>query len=141
FGILLILFALNLLGFLAVRKTLLKLLRSHSLYIMCTELIFLGMIFLLGWLRAHGPEIRSYEMFMDEGFLAGIMRSPHFPPNDMWFAGYPINYYYYAHFTAAILGKLLGQSPSIVFNTGICMFFGLTAVSLFGVTSNIVSWA
>ena len=99
------------------------------------------MVFLLGWIRSYGPNIQNFEMFMDEGFLAAIMRSPHFPPNDMWLSGYSINYYYYAHFTIAMLAKLLGQSPSIAFNTGICIFFGLTAVNLFGVTSNVVSWA
>jgi len=62
---------------------------------------------------------------MDEGFIAAIMRSPNLPPNDMWFAGYSINYYYYAHYTIAMLAKLLGQSPSIAFNTGICIIFGL----------------
>lgn len=141
FGILLILVALNVLGFLRVRKILLELVRSHYLYIVCAELIFFGMIFLLGWLRSYSPDIRNFEMFMDEGFLTAIMRSVHFPPNDMWYAGQSINYYYYAHYTIAMLAKLLGQAPSIAFNTGICMFFGLTAVNLFGVTSNIVAWA
>ncbi|HEY1348459.1 MAG TPA: DUF2298 domain-containing protein [Ktedonobacteraceae bacterium] len=140
-GILLILVALNVPGFLSVRKTLLEWLRSHLVYIVVVELIFLGMTFLLGWLRAYGPDIRNFEMFMDEGFLAGIMRSAHFPPADMWYAGQPINYYYYAHYTIALLAKLLGQSPSVAFNTGICMFFGLTAVNLFGVTANVVAWA
>jgi uncharacterized membrane protein len=140
-GVLLILIALNVPGFLSVRKTLLEFLRSHLVYIVVVELIFLGMTFLLGWLRAYGPDIRNFEMFMDEGFLAGIMRSMHFPPADMWYAGQPINYYYYAHYTIALLAKLLGQSPSVAFNTGICMFFGLTAVNLFGVTANVVAWA
>src|SRR2546421_3860897 len=140
-GIFLLLLAGNIIGFLKVRQTIAKVVRVNVPYILISEAVFAGMMFLLGWIRSFVPDIRSFEMFMDEGFIAGIMRSPHFPPNDMWFAGYPINYSYYAHFTAAILGKLLGQSPSIVFNTGICMFFGLTAVSLFGVTSNIVSWA
>src|SRR6266446_5306204 len=141
FGVLLILVALNLIGFMRVWRTLLQFVRSNIFYIIVCEAIFLGMVFLLGWIRSYGPDIRSFEMFMDEGFLAAIMRSPHFPPNDMWLSGYPINYYYYAHFTIAVLAKLLGQSPSIAFNTGICIFFGLTAVNLFGVTSNIVSWA
>jgi uncharacterized membrane protein len=140
-GVLLILVALNVLGFLRVRKALLELIRSHFLYIVFAELIFFGMVFLLGWLRSYGPDIRSFEMFMDEGFLAAIMRSPHFPPNDMWYAGQPINYYYYAHYTIAMLAKLIGQTPSVAFNTGICMFFGLTAANLFGVTSNVVAWA
>lgn len=140
-GVLLILVALNILGFLRIRQTLLELVRSHYLYIICVEIIFFGMVFLLGWLRSYGPDIRNYEMFMDEGFLAAIMRSAHFPPNDMWYSGQPINYYYYAHYTIAMLAKLLGQSPSIAFNTGISMFFGLTAVNLFGVTATIVAWA
>lgn len=140
-GVLLILVALNILGFLRVRKALLEFIHSRYVYIVVVELVFLGMTFLLGWLRAYGPDIRNFEMFMDEGFLAGIMRSPHFPPADMWYAGQPINYYYYAHYNIALLAKLLGQSPSVAFNTGISMFFGLTAVNLFGVTANVVAWA
>ncbi|HLI69687.1 MAG TPA: DUF2298 domain-containing protein [Ktedonobacteraceae bacterium] len=140
-GVLLILVALNILGFLRMRKALWELVCSHYLYILVTELIFFGMVLLLGWLRSYGPQISNFEMFMDEGFLAAIMRSPHFPPADMWYAGQPINYYYYAHYNIALLAKLLGQSPSVAFNTGISMFFGLTAVSLFGVTANVVAWA
>jgi YYY domain-containing protein len=123
------------------RAAIIKAVRLNKAYIVVAELVFLGMVFLLGWLRLFNPNINSFEMFMDEGFIAAIMRSPHLPPNDMWFSGYSINYYYYAHFTAATLGKLLGQVPSVVFNTGICMFFGLTAINLFGVSSNVVAWA
>src|SRR2546430_13525984 len=140
-GVLFILCAFSMIGFVRVRHSLVALVRAHIFYIVVCEAIFLGMVFLLGWLRSYGPNIQNYEMFMDEGFLAAIMRSPHFPPNDMWLSGYAINYYYYAHFTIAMLAKLIGQSPSIAFNTGICIFFGLTAVNLFGVTSNVVSWA
>ncbi len=140
-GVLLILTAFSMIGFIRVRRDLAKLVSANIFYIAVCEAIFLGMVFLLGWIRSYGPDIHSFEMFMDEGFLAAIMRSPHFPPNDMWLSGYPINYYYYAHFTIATLAKLLGQSPSIAFNTGICIFFGLTAVNLFGVSCNIVSWA
>ncbi len=129
------------LKFMSVRHAFRKMVRQNVFYILVVESLFLGMVFLLGWVRSFGPDIRSYEMFMDEGFLAAIMRSPHLPPNDMWFAGYSINYYYYAHYTIAVLAKLLGQSPSIAFNTGICLFFGLCAVNLFGITCNIVTWA
>jgi YYY domain-containing protein len=124
-----------------VRQTILKLVRVNFIYIIACEVIFFGMMFLLGWIRSFVPNIQNFEMFMDEGFISAIMRSPHFPPNDMWYAGQPINYYYYAHFSLATLAKLIGQIPSVAFNTGICTFFGLTAISLFGVTSNIVAWA
>jgi len=131
----------NLLGLRRTYQTIVKVVRSHAVYILACELVFLVMVFQLGWLRTFNPNIQSYEMFMDEGFIAAIMRSPHLPPPDMWLAGYSINYYYYTHFTVAMLAKLLGQSPSIAFNTGISMYFGLTAVNLFGVSSNIVAWA
>jgi uncharacterized membrane protein len=124
-----------------MRHSIVRLVRANIFYIIVSEVIFLGLVFLLGWVRSYAPDIHSFEMFMDEGFLAAIMRSPHFPPNDMWLSGYAINYYYYAHFTIAMLAKLLGQPPSIAFNTGICIFFGLTAVNLFAITCNIVSWA
>jgi uncharacterized membrane protein len=141
FGILLILVALNLIGFLRVWRKILQFVRSNISYIVVCELVFLGMAFLLGWIRSYGPDIRINEMFMDEGFLSAIMRSTHFPPNDMWLSGYPINYYYYAHYTIAVLAKLLGQPSYVAFNTGISTLFGLTAVNLLGITCNIVAWA
>src|SRR6266704_2886334 len=140
-GVLLVILAFSLPGFVRTRQAILKLVRVNFIYIVASEIVFLGMIFLLGWIRSYVPDIHSFEMFMDEGFIAAIMRSPHFPPNDMWLSGYPINYYYYAHFTIAMLAKSLGQPPSVAFNTGISIFFGLTAINLFGVTCNIVSWA
>lgn len=140
-GVALILVALSLYGFLRMRQSIIQFVQQHKSYILVTELIFLGMVCLLGWLRSYGPAIQGYEMFMDAGFIAAIMRSPHFPPNDMWYAGEHINYYYYAHYTIAMLGKMVGQAPSIIFNTGICIFFGLCASNLFGLTCNIISWA
>jgi YYY domain-containing protein len=140
-GMLLIVLAFSLIGFVRTRQSIIKLIRVNFIYIIATEIVFLGMMFLLGWIRSYVPQIYSFEMYMDEGFIAAIMRSPHLPPSDMWLSGYSINYYYYAHFTIAVLAKLIGQSPSIAFNTGICTFYGLTAVNLFGVTCNVVSWA
>ncbi len=140
-GVLLIILAFNVIGYARVWKSLLQVIRTHLVYIIACEIVFLGMVFLLGWIRSYGPNIQGFEMYMDEGFLASIMRSQHFPPSDMWLSGYPINYYYYAHYVIAMLAKLLGQSPSIAFNTGICTYYGLTAVNIFGVTCNIVAWA
>jgi uncharacterized membrane protein len=140
-GVLLIILAFNIIGFPRTWKTFKELVREHRTYIITCELLYLGMIFLLGWIRSYDPNIQSFEMFMDEGFLASIMRSPHFPPQDMWLSGYSINYYYYAHYTIAVLAKLIGQPASVAFNTGICTFFGLTGLNVFGVTSNIVAWA
>src|SRR5690348_3899574 len=60
-----VLAALGLIGFWRSRLELFKLIRLNVAYVLVSELVFLGMVFLLGWLRSFGPEIRSYEMFMD----------------------------------------------------------------------------
>ncbi len=141
FGVALLSITVSVASFWRMHRSLTKVIRHNITYVIIAELIFLAMVFLLGMLRQFRPDIRSWETFMDEGIIAGIMRSPHLPPNDIWYSGYTLNYYYYAHFTMATLGKLIGQAPSIVFNTGISTLFGLTALNLFGVSSNIVAWA
>ncbi len=140
-GIVLLLLISNLFGFKYQHHAIIKMIRKNGWYILAVESLFLGMMFLLGWVRSFGPAIIGFERFMDEGFIAAIMRGPHLPPNDMWYAGYSINYYYYAHYSIAMLAKLLGQSASVAFNTGICLIFGLCAVNIFGIICNIVTWA
>src|SRR5438876_5458494 len=50
-GVAFLLLACNLLAFLRVRHELLKVIRSNLTYIIVTEVIFLGMVFLLVWVR------------------------------------------------------------------------------------------
>jgi Chlor_Arch_YYY domain len=140
-GILLFLLALNVIALPRTYRTIVQILKANTVYIVITECVFLAMVFVLGYIRSYDPDIHSFEMFMDEGFLASILRSPHFPPHDMWYAGMSINYYYYMHYIVAMLAKFLGQPANIAFNTGISMLYGLTAVSLFGLTANLVSWS
>lgn len=139
FSVVLVLLVLNGIGFLRTRQTIQQIIRSNGWYVLAAEAVFFLMMLLLGILRSYGPDIVSYERFMDEGFLASIMRSQHFPPSDMWYSGYAINYYYYGHYIVAMLAKLLGQIPSVAFNTGISMIYGLAAVCLFGISSNIIA--
>src|SRR5205823_942123 len=76
-GVFLILLALNIVGLIWVHTSIVKFIRANISYIVVTETIFLGMVFLLGWIRSYGPDITGFEMYMDQGILAGIMRSPH----------------------------------------------------------------
>ncbi len=116
-----------------------RLAREQTGYIVLSEALFAGAFALLIWIRSFIPDIEGTEKFMDEAFVSAIMRSPHLPPNDPWLSGYAINYYYLGHFIVATIAKLLGTSPAVAFNTGIAMIFGLVAVNLFGVTTNVVT--
>src|SRR5438874_12507845 len=48
-GVFLILLAFNIIGFLWVRSSIIKFIRANISYIVATEAVFLGMVFLLGW--------------------------------------------------------------------------------------------
>src|SRR5262249_25816797 len=63
-AVLLILSAFSIVGFVRVWHSLIPLVRAHILYILVCEAVFLGMVFLLGWIRSYGPNVQNFEMFM-----------------------------------------------------------------------------
>src|SRR5260370_1407661 len=71
-GVLLILTAFSMIGFIRVRRDLAKLVCATIFYIAFCEAIFLGMAFLLGWLRSYCPDILSCEMFMITCLIAAL---------------------------------------------------------------------
>lgn len=56
------------------------------------------------------------EKFMDYGFLNKMITSEKLPPDDIWFAGKSINYYYGGQYFCAFLSKLLGTSAKYSYN-------------------------
>lgn len=56
------------------------------------------------------------EKFMEISMMHGVVRSPYFPPQDPYFAGAAINYYYWGYQLFTPLIKLLGLPPTSAFN-------------------------
>lgn len=139
FNIVAFLLPASLVGFWWARRNLLTLLRYGLIYIIVVEGIFAGLVFGLGWLRLHDPLLSSPEMLMTEGILAGLLRNEHLPLQDVWLAGHLNRQYYYVYLVIAILARFLGQSASVVFNTGLCICAGLIAGNLFGLACNLVA--
>ena len=103
------------------------------------EILFLiGLIF---WsrVRASQPDIHGLEKFMDFGFINSILRSEYFPPKDMWFTPFSINYYYFGHLTTAVLTKISGISSNISFNLMMATDFALCLVASFSLGINFMS--
>lgn len=108
---------------------------------------FLFLISFLFWtyIRGQEPSIRGLEKFMDFGFINSILRTKYFPPLDMWLSadpnspsGYPINYYYFGHLTAAFLIKLSGVSPFVGYNLILSTIFAFGITLAFSLSSNMV---
>jgi len=131
----LIFFVLN---FIFFRKSLIKVITKRWPIFMFEELIFL--LSLLFWvqIKSYQPDIHGLEKFMDFGFLNSILRSEYFPPRDMWFTPFPINYYYFGHLTTAVLTKLSNLPSSITYNLMLSSLFAFTFTASFSIGANLI---
>ena len=120
-------------------------LRRHKLKIskkdigifMFQELFFFLSLLFWSYIKAFQPDIHGLEKFMDFGFINSILRTTYFPPTDMWFPPFSINYYYFGHLSTAILIKLTNISPFISFNLMIATIFAFTTTSAFSLVATI----
>jgi YYY domain-containing protein len=86
--------------------------------------VYLGVIAV----RAVDPGITPQgEKFLDFGLMVSLYRSASLPPEDFWFAGKSIIYYYGGHFLASLLTRLTGTHPWYGFNLAMAGFYGMLA--------------
>ncbi len=102
------------------------------------EIIFLSTLIFWSFIRAHQPDIHNIEKFMDFGFVNSILRGNYFPPKDMWFANYPINYYYFGHLVTAVLTKISGINSSTTYNLMIASIFSFIFTQSFSIALNLI---
>jgi len=93
------------------------------------ELLFFGVFILLVYIRGFKPEVYGTEKFMDYGFMTSMMRSEYMPPQDFWFSGTNLNYYYVGQYMATFLTKLSFVKVSYGYNL-MLMMVGAFAVVL-----------
>lgn len=112
-------------------------LKSLKLFII-EEIIFFLALFAWSYVKGFNPDIHDLEKFMDFGFINSILRSEYFPPSDMWFTPFSINYYYFGHLFTAVITKI-SQIPSyITFNLMLSSIFAFTFTMSFSIGINLV---
>ncbi|MBI4065097.1 hypothetical protein HY409_01890 [Candidatus Gottesmanbacteria bacterium] len=97
------------------------------------EVFFFTALLLWSWVKGHEPSIHGLEKFMDFGFMKSILNSQYFPPADMWYAGLPVNYYYFGHMVVAVLTKLSGIDLVYTFNLMLATIFAFTLTMSFSI--------
>ncbi len=80
------------------------------------ELLFFAVFLIWIYIRGFKPEAYGTEKFMDYGFMTSMMRSDYMPPQDFWFSGTNLNYYYIGQFMATFLTKLSFVSVNFGYN-------------------------
>jgi len=119
------------------KKQFLKVLSKKWRIFLGEEILFFFALLSWSFIRGFQPNIEGLEKFMDFGFVNSIIRSRYFPPADMWFAGSPINYYYFGHLQAAVLTLFSGLDSVICYNLMIATIFGFSLVGTFSLASNL----
>src|SRR3990172_7859668 len=139
FIIFLTFFISNLLIYRKNRKEILSDTSSKKVPILISEVLFFLGLLAWSYVRAHQPDIRGLEKFMDFGFINSILRSEFLPPADMWAAGKTINYYWFGHLMTAVLTKLSGIPGAITYNLMLGTILGLTLSSAFSIASSLLA--
>ena len=93
--------------------------------IAATELIFAVVFLGYAVYRSRNPEIWGTEKPMDFALMNGIILSPTFPPNDPWFAGHGINYYYFGYVVAGAFTWASGVKSAVGFNLALGTYLAL----------------
>ncbi|WP_435319683.1 DUF2298 domain-containing protein [Haloarchaeobius sp. TZWSO28] len=77
------------------------------------------------------------EKFLDYGLLRGVLRADQLPPEDFWFAGERLRYYYGGHLVAGIVAKLSGVEARYAYNLAIPTFFACIATGAYSLAGTI----
>ncbi len=117
----------------------LKIVKSKYKLFLIQEILFLAVLIAWSYVRGFAPNIEGLEKYMDWGFVNSALRSKFLPPQDMWFSGEVINYYYFGHLIFALITKFSQISSSITYNLSIATVCALTFVSTFSLVSNLVA--
>ena len=115
-----------------------QIIKSKYRLFLYEEILFLAILIVWSYVRGFAPNIEGLEKYMDWGFVNSALRSKFLPPQDMWFSGEIINYYYFGHLIFALITKVSQISSSVTYNLSIATVCSLTFVSTFSLSSNLV---
>lgn len=121
------------------REEIIRGLKEKVKVLITQEVLFTAGFVIWALVRGFHPEINGLEKFMDYGFMNSILNSRFLPPPDMWFAGEPINYYWFGHLTTAVMTKLTNVPSGVAYNLAIAGILGVVLTSSFSIISTLIS--
>ncbi|MBX0293855.1 DUF2298 domain-containing protein [Haloarcula nitratireducens] len=100
----------------------------------------LAFLFLVA-VRALDPVIVPLggEKFLDFGLLNSLLRGDRLPPEDMWFAGEPVAYYYGGHLLAAVLTRITGTASQYAYNLALAGFYATLVTATYGLAGAVAA--
>lgn len=89
--------------------------------------------------RLQAPDLTGLEKFTNMGFLAAAMRSEVMPPQDAWYAGYTLNYYYVGQAMVGAWGNLAGIAADHTYQLAMATLFALLALATYQLVAQLTA--
>ncbi len=105
-------------------------------------LVFVAGFLLVVVIRGVDPAaaplpLSAGEKFLDFGLLNTLDRTGSLPPEAMWFAGEPVQYYYGGQLVASLLATLTGTSTAYAYNLALAGFYATLLTAAYGLAAAI----
>ncbi len=111
-------------------------------YMFFYESLFLLVFIAACYMRSFRVTITpDTEKYMDFGFLASVLNAEYLPAEDMWFAGEPINYYYYGIYVSGYLARLCNTHAGYAYNLGLMTLAALGFVQVYQLTTELIVYS
>jgi YYY domain-containing protein len=90
-------------------------------------------------IRAVDPAVHPAggEKFLDFGLLQSLLRAPALPPEDFWFAGKPVKYYYGGHMLSALLAEVTFTKARYAYNLALAGFYAMLVTAVYGLAGSL----
>ena len=111
-----------------------------SNYVEVAAVFTVAFLFLVA-IRAVDPGVvpGGGEKFLDYGLLNSLVRADQLPPEDFWFAGEPVRYYFGGHLMASLLTELTGTPVNYAYNLALAGFYAMLATAVYGLAGAIAA--
>jgi YYY domain-containing protein len=99
---------------------------------LAVEALLLALLAFFLWGLTFNPAVDpDSERFMDYALLEAVTTDPGFPPQDPWFAGEPIHYYYFGYYGVGYVLALTGTGTLEGFVPAIALAYALLGLLVF----------
>jgi len=88
---------------------------------------------------ADGVHPYGGEKFLDMGLVQSLLRGSRLPPQDMWFAGERVRYYYGGHLMTAIGAHLTGTEGRFAYSPALAGFYAMAVTAAYGLASTLAA--
>ena len=99
--------------------------------ILIVDAVFLVLFLCTVLLKGFDPSITGTEKPMDFMMLNSIVVSGSNPPEDSWFSGMSVSYYYFGYWIMACMALLSGIVTSVSYNLSIALIVGISGSVMF----------